>query len=276
MTLCESLLRGSIDPLADGAVLALDPAFQGLPEMAHGGTVLALFDAVARRRGPRRIRGHYTKKVPLGADLSLRLVPAEAGLHVALDAGATRLVDGIVSAAPSAIDVPRPRGAHAAHPLPLSTTCFVCGVRNERGLRAQLQFDDDTVHGVWRPTDLVRAADGTLAPIALTALLDEAAFWLGALATGESGMTTELEVTLWRPVPFGEPVTIVGDRRRVAPRSDARYADTEVAAFADDGTPAATAKITFVAVRGAARRLAGWLAETNAPDVIRRVFPAYG
>jgi hypothetical protein len=33
------------------------------------------------------------------------------------------------------------------------------------------------------------------------------------------------------------------------------------------------AKITFVAVRGAARRLAGWLAQTNAADVIERVFP---
>lgn len=276
MTLRESLLRASIEPLADGAVLALDPGFQGLPEMAHGGTVLALFDAVAGRTGPRRIRGHYMKKVPLAADLALRLEPTDAGIRVALDAGATRLVDGVVSAAPLAMAAAPPRGAHDGHPLPLSTSCFVCGVQNPLGLRAQLRFDDETVHGVWRPTDLVRAADGTLAPIALTALLDEAAFWLGALATGESGMTTELEVTLLRPVPFGEPVTIIGERGRVAPRADARYADTDVTAFAADGAPAATARITFVAVRGAARRLAAWLAQTNTPDVIRRVFPAYG
>ncbi|MBI1737279.1 MAG: hypothetical protein HYR51_19070 [Candidatus Rokubacteria bacterium] len=276
MTLRDSLLRASVEPLADGTVLALDPGFQGLPGMAHGGTVLALFDAVAGHAGPRRVRGHYMKKVPLGADLTLRREAVGAGVKVALDAGSTRVVDGIVSAAaPAATPRPKPPAPHAAHPLPLSTSCFVCGVQNPLGLHAALGFDDETVHGVWRPRETVRAADGTLAPIALTALLDEAAFWLGALATGESGMTTELEVTLLRPVPFGEPVTIAGDRSRVAPRADARYAETEVTAFAPDGTAAATARITFVAVRGAARRLAGWLAQTNAPDVIRRVFPTY-
>jgi len=39
----------------------------------------------------------------------------------------------------------------------------------------------------WQPRAPFRRADGSLAPAALTTLLDEAAFWLGALATGESG-----------------------------------------------------------------------------------------
>jgi hypothetical protein len=276
MTLRESLLRASVEPLPDGAVLALDQTFQGLPEMAHGGTVLALFDAIVRRTGPRRVRSHYLRKVPLGVALTVRHEPAGDGMRVALDSGATRLVDGGVAMAAAQIAVPGPRPpAGRARALPVSTSCFVCGVGNEHGLRATLAFDEDTVHGVWRPAEHVRAADGTLAPIAVTALLDEAAFWLGALATGESGMTTALDLTLLRAIPFGAPVTIVGDRRRVAPRADARYAYTEVAAFAADGGLAATATITFVAVRGAARKLVPWLARANADATIRDVFPAY-
>ena len=55
-------------------------------------------------------------------------------------------------------------------------------------------------------------ADGTLAPLALTTLLDEAAFWLGALATGEAGMTTELRVTLHDSAPADGPITVTGLR----------------------------------------------------------------
>src|SRR5262249_50804329 len=143
------------------------------------------------------------------------------------------------------------------------------------GLGATFRLDDATVSGVWTPPNRFRAADSTLAPVALTALLDEGAFWLGAVATGESGMTTELAVTLARPLAFGAPITSVGARRRVVPRADARYLDPELAALTDGGDVVATARIPFVAVRGAARRLASWLARTNAPETIRRVFPAY-
>ena len=275
MTLRESLLRGSVEPLADGAVIALDSTFQGLPDMAHGGTVLALFDGLAGRTGPRRVRGHYLRSVPLATDVGLRRVPTDAGLHAALEVGGKRLVDGLVCAAVPPPYLPEPPTARAPHPVPVSRSCFVCGTGNELGLRAGFGFDDDTVHVAWPPRETVRADDGTVAPIALTSLLDEAAFWLGALATGESGMTTEIDVTLLEPVPFGQPLTVAGDRHRVAPRPDARYVDTEVAAFTADGTPVATARITFVAVRGAARRLMAWLADANTPDVVRRVFPAY-
>jgi acyl-coenzyme A thioesterase PaaI-like protein len=274
MTLRDQLLRASLEPMADGAGVALDPAFAGLPEMAHGGAIVALFDALGGLRGARRVRARYLRKIPLGTDLTLRRNDT-GGVPLALETGTTRFAEGRVSPAATAVDRLVPADASATRPLPRSTSCFVCGVANPIGLRATLAFDDHTVHGVWHPADHVRAVDGTLAPIALTGLLDEAAFWLGALATGESGMTTELDVALLRPAPFGEPVTIVGDRRSVTPRADARYADTSVTALGAHGAPLATARITFVAVRGAARRLVSWLAPTNAPDVIARVFPAY-
>ena len=120
-----------------------------------------------------------------------------------------------------------------------------------------------------------RAADGTLAPVALTTLLDEAAFWLGALATGESGMTTELRVTLHGRAPRRRRRSpSPGARASARPRAgDARYWDTAVAARDAGGRLVASAAITFVAVRGAARRLVTGMLAVNAPDVLRRVFP---
>ena len=117
---------------------------------------------------------------------------------------------------------------------------------------------------------------GALAPVALTALLDEAAFWLGALATGEAGMTTELAVTLHRPIAHGAEVVVAAARTRTRPRGDdPRFWETEITAADAAGDLVAEARITFVAVRGAARRLVGGLLALNPPDVLRRVFPAY-
>jgi hypothetical protein len=169
--------------------------------------------------------------------------------------------------------LPPPRDALA---LPISRGCFACGTDNALGLAVQLRVDDAAVGGTWAPRAGFRREDGTLAPVALTTLLDEAAFWLGALATGESGMTTELRVTLHAEVKAEETLTIAGSRAAVRARpDDARYWDTTVAARDSSGRTVASAAITFVAVRGAARRLAAGMLAINDAAVIRRVFPAY-
>jgi hypothetical protein len=136
--------------------------------------------------------------------------------------------------------------------------------------------DDHAVRATWVPRADFAADGGTLAPVALTTLLDEAAFWLGALATGESGMTTELAVTLHRPVRADATVTVVGARGAVRQRvDDGRYWDTRVEVRDAGGALVASAAITFVAVRGAARRLATGLLALNPPALLRQIFPAY-
>ncbi len=277
MTTTDALLRRNLEGHGDELILTVDPAFQGLPETAHGGSVLAAFHLLAEGPGPHQVSGFYRKRVPLG--VPLRLITAKAAGALAcrlLDGSSATLVEGRLGVPHS--DHPRPLAPPPAtrQPLPVSTTCFACGVDNVLGLRVQLGHDDTVVAGVWRPRDTFRAVDGTLAPVALTTLLDEAAFWLGALASGESGMTTELVVTLHGSVPFGPAITVGGPRARARPRADdPRYWDTEVGAWDDRGRLVAGARITFVAVRGAARRLAAWLLRINSPDVVRRVFPSY-
>jgi hypothetical protein len=274
MPTTDALLRAAIGGAADALTLTLDPAFQGLPETAHGGTLLAVFDALADLRGPREIVGHYRRRVPLGVALSLDAARADDGVRCRVrDATATVLVEGDVHRAADVEAIGAP--AAGGTPLPVSRTCFACGIDNPVGLRARLGFDDRRVAGAWTPDARFIGADGRLASVALTALLDEAAFWLGALATGESGMTTELRVTLQGPVDGG-PIHVSGERAAVHPRpGDARYWDTRVNAWDARGSVLAQAAITFVTVRGAARRLVNGLLEINPRENLRRIFPAY-
>jgi acyl-coenzyme A thioesterase PaaI-like protein len=282
MITIDATLRHALEVSGSDLILTLDPALQGLPETAHGGTVLAVFDSLAGTTTPREVSGIYRRRVPLGVPLTLRRAEEPSSETFTLcDQTDNVLVDGRV--APLAHGVPagpsqsHPTDAHdnGIHPLPISRACFACGTDNEIGLRARLGFDADAVRATWQPRAPFQRADGSLAPAALTTLLDEAAFWLGALATGESGMTTELRVALHHPAPYEAPVTVTGARAAVRPRhDDARYQDTEIVARAGDQI-VATARITFVVVRGAARRLVSGMLGMNDPECVRRVFPAY-
>src|SRR5262245_29141817 len=211
MATTDSLLRAGLERHGNELTLTLDSAFQGLPDTAHGGSVLAAFHAMAPASGRHRVSGIYRKRVPLGIPLQLFAMRRPGVLECRLvDASNTTLVDGRVEApatAPSA-DTRPPEPALHGRPLPVSSTCFACGVDNRQGLHVRLAHDDTSVWGVWTPRPALRGADGRLAPVALTTLLDEVAFWLGALASGESGMTTELEVTLAAAVPFGPAITV--------------------------------------------------------------------
>ena len=73
-----------------------------------------------------------------------------------------------------------------------------------------------------------------------------------------------------------DATTTVGSRSATLARSDdPRYWDTTIAAHDAAGRVVATADITFVAVRGAARRLTTGMLAVNDAAILRRVFPAY-
>jgi acyl-coenzyme A thioesterase PaaI-like protein len=285
MPTTEALLRAALTGGGARLVLTLDRAFQGLPETAHGGTVLAALDAAAAVTGPRRITGAYRRRVPLAMPLELTIRRERSTAAVLLrDPGGHVLVEG--EAAPGGEAPGDPSSARAtspvaadwsgAEPLPISRSCFACGVDNPAGLRARLAFDAEQVACRWRPGPRFADDGAPSTALAITTLLDETAFWLGALATGEAGMTTELRVTLHRePTDIGA-LTVVGARAAVsADPDDPRYWRTRVDAVGDAGQLVASAAITFVAVRGAARRLVDGMLALNAPDVLARVFPAY-
>src|SRR6266849_1849212 len=89
-----ALLRG-LQRRADDWILTLDPAFQGLPDTAHGGTVLAAFHLAA---GAERAsaRGLFRRRVPVGAPLRLALARDGDDVTCLLADEAGALVDGSV------------------------------------------------------------------------------------------------------------------------------------------------------------------------------------
>src|SRR5882724_7651999 len=72
MTTIDATLRHALEVSGRDLILTLDPALQGLPETAHGGSVLAVFDALAGAPGLREVAGLYRRRVPLGLPLTLR------------------------------------------------------------------------------------------------------------------------------------------------------------------------------------------------------------
>ena len=221
-TSTDAVLRASVTH--DGAIVTLDRRFEGLPDTAHGGTVLALFDTLCATGGARGIAAVYHRRVPLEQPLQLTRTGTGDTTRLVLSDGATPLVTGtpVAAAAPARIAPPRAGGALA---LPVSRNCFACGTDNSLGLRARLAIDEHAIGGVWEPPPSLRAGDGTLATVALTGLLDEVAFWLGAAASGEAGMTTDLRVTLPATVAFGR-LSVTGARDAVrAQQADSRYWD---------------------------------------------------
>jgi acyl-coenzyme A thioesterase PaaI-like protein len=276
MQTTASLLRAGVET-HDGALrLTLDPRFQGLPDTAHGGSVLGALDVIAGLAGAREIRGVYRRRVPLGVPLSLTLTRVDAWTYALANETGVVVEGEIARTATDAATPPPPPASPAGvgTPLPVSRSCFACGTDNVIGLGLRLAHDVETVHGRFVPDARFREADGPVSTVAITTLLVEAAFWLGALATGESGMTTDLRVTLHRPAQA--PLRVVGRHADVAPLpGDDRYSLTRLVATDDAGKLVASAAITFVAVRGAARRLVAGLLATNAVDVLHAVFPRY-
>lgn len=110
-----------------------------------------------------------------------------------------------------------------------------------------------------------------------TVLLDEIAWWLGALASGEAGVTTEISVTLDRPVSaFGEPVVVLGERERTAPLDRKRHFwNADAAIFTAAGDRLAWGSVVFAASRAYSARLIPKLLAVNSPESISRVFPRH-
>src|SRR5260370_14058689 len=101
MVTIDSLLRGSLADRGGDLVLTLDPAFQGLPDTAHGGSVLAAFAAFAGLLGPREISGAYLRRVPLATPLRLARGRVDGAHTFVLSEDDVVLVDGRV--APAAV-----------------------------------------------------------------------------------------------------------------------------------------------------------------------------
>jgi hypothetical protein len=259
------------------------PGLQSWPGIVHGGGLVALLDAIAVRfariSGPRRIDARLTSSVPVDTTLTLEgQTDADAVSLTILDNGQTlgggtiRAIagDGRAERAPWA-------GGAEGWPLPLSEQCLACGAMNPLGLQAQLRFDRAGVWARLRPREPWRTAEGSVHPALGPVLLDEVAWWLGALVMKEGGLTNRIDVALHRSdAAFSEDVIAAGRFDDVKPVDRRRlFWRTETALLTSHGALLATASIVF---RGggeySARQMEYFRARTAA-DIFRRMFPNY-
>ena len=286
MASIDRVLAECLSLAAEGkGQLTLAATLQGFPETAHGGGVLAAFDQVAARwlnaaGAARMVKAQIQKTIPLQTPLPLTV--KALGREITLTLGddgkplaRCRVTRGVTEAT-------LPLNGWSGPPekslgFPTARGCLACGTENPIGLRVRLRFDDRWVWSEYHPSETYRAADGGIAPALFTVLLDEMAWWLGALATGEAGVTTDIHIMLHRPThPFGKPLLAVGPRDRVAVTDEkGHFWRTETAVLAADGTLLASGAIVFAGSRAYSKRLIPQLLKTNALESLRPIFPTH-
>jgi hypothetical protein len=255
---------------------------QSWPGIVHGGGLLALLDAAATRlgwaAGSRLLEGRLTSSVPVDTALALEGQADGDAVRLAIVHDGHVLTSGIISA----VD-PRDATGHSwpggddGWSLPVSEHCLACGALNPLGLQMALRFDDTGVWARLPPRAPWRAPDGRLHQAVAPVLLDEIAWWLGALVMKEGGLTNRIDLTLHRPdMPFG-PVLVGGGRFEAVQPVDRRrtFWRTETVLMAADGALIATASIVFRGGPEYSARQMDYFRPRTPPDIFRRMFPNY-
>jgi len=235
------------DVMAAAATLEADgrgrfrapPVLQSWPGIVHGGGLVALLDAAASALTPdgrpRLIEGRLTSSVPIDTSLALEGHVDGGEATVTILDGTQPLSSATIRHGPvddPALDPGWRTGGRESWPMPLSDQCLACGAHNPLGLQLGLRFDTDGVWARFLPRQPWRRPGDRLAPALAAVVLDEIAWWLGALVTKEGGLTNRIALTLLCPEAIAPgPVTAVGrfadvtpvDRRRTFWRTRSRW-----------------------------------------------------
>ena len=125
---------------------------------------------------------------------------------------------------------------------PNSRHCFLCGLGNPIGLKLSFYEDDDNrVVTHYVPETNYQGYPGVLHGGIICALLDET---IGRTLVRHDiwAMTVELSVRFCKPVPLGEPITVVGEIVRLRSRTMEGRGEVRLS----DGTVAATGEAKYI------------------------------
>ncbi|MCI0547328.1 MAG: hypothetical protein L0027_08585 [Candidatus Rokubacteria bacterium] len=253
------------------------------PGIVHGGALVGILDGAARAlaapAGPRIVEARLTTSVPLESALALEGHAHEGGVTVSiLEAGqpltSVSVAPLLAASGARTATAPAPGGGAL---LPASEQCLACGAANPVGLQARLCVHEDGVWVAHRPRDAWRDGDGAVHPALAPVLLDEVAWWLGAITMGEGGVTNRIHLELLEPHLPGDGTLLAGGRfDEVAPVDRRKtFWRTAITLTHDSGAVLARASIVY---RGgpeySARQLPFFRARTPA-ELFRRLFPAH-
>lgn len=92
--------------------------------------------------------------------------------------------------------------------LPFSNECFVCGERNQAGLRAKFFVEDGTVVTRWRAGAKHCGLDGVVHGGVVASILDECMAWAASRVLGRLCVTAELTIRYLQRVPGGAEIAV--------------------------------------------------------------------
>jgi hypothetical protein len=252
---------------------------QSWPGIVHGGCLVALVDAAAARLGrppgPRRLEGRLTASVPTESALEIAADHANGTAALTISQGGHILTSGTVTALETEHLAAPWWGGAPGVTLPMSEDCLACGARNPLGLQVALAFDDE---GVWtrlEPRRPWRLPDERLHPALVPVLLDEVAWWLGALVMKEGGLTNRLAINILEPdLPADGVVVAAGRFDRVTPVDrKGTFWRSELALGTSAGEMLATASIIFRGGPEYSERQMPYFRSRAPLEVFRRMFP---
>jgi acyl-coenzyme A thioesterase PaaI-like protein len=283
VTTVEDALARATAPGPDGRGRFRAPfALQSWPGVVHGGALVAILDVAAQRLAPvhgaRLLEGRLTASVPLDTELELEGSAGEGVIAVSVVAQDRSPLTSLTVRSLSEDPAPTPTAWPGGDglPVPGSEHCLVCGDANELGLRVRPRFDED---GVWArvspgPPWVERsgALHRALAPV----LLDEVAWWLGAITMQAGGLTNRISLSVSRAAfPAGGPLIASGRFDDVTPVDRRRAFWRTVSTLrTPGGQPLATATIVFRGGADYSARQMPYLRARCAPGVFARMFPA--
>lgn len=124
---------------------------------------------------------------------------------------------------------------------PNSRYCFLCGIENPIGLNLSFYQEGDRVTAHYCPKEEHQGYPGVLHGGITCALLDET---IGRVLVSQDiwAMTVDLDVRFIKPIPLGEPLTVIGEMTRLRSRTMEGKGEIHLA----DGTVAATAQARYI------------------------------
>lgn len=276
----EQALRAALAEATRGRV-HFPRDLQGFPGTVHGGAVAALFYRTTTPRPPVELRMQLLRGVP--TETPLRLTTGSSGTvaRLALFQDERALAEATLSREDTSAFDPAPilvawqANRRVEGEIPGTATCLACGSANPLGLQTRFLFNDRLLWREYIPRPEYRAADGSLHPALATIMLDELGWWLGALAQGECGVTTEVVVTVFRALPFA-PLLVLGDRMTVRGEDDSRgrYCRASGVLVTPGGQLLAKGDVRFAGSRAYTKRLLQPFLETTVPEELFRLFPS--
>ncbi|HVQ77492.1 MAG TPA: hypothetical protein VMT79_18365 [Candidatus Binatia bacterium] len=276
------------DALASATALGLDGrgrfrapfALQSWPGIVHGGALVAILDVAAQRlglvHGAHLLEGRLTASVPLDTELELEGSAGEGVIAVSVAQDRSPLTSLTVRAlAGDLAPPPTAWPADTGLPVPGSEHCLVCGDANELGLRVRPRLDEEGVWARVSPGPPWVGRSGALHRALAPVLLDEVAWWLGAITMQAGGLTNRISLSVSRATfPAGEPLIASGRFDDVTPVDRRRAFWRTVSSLRTiEGQPLATATIVFRGGADYSARQMPYLRARCAPGVFERMFP---